>query len=94
MGKTKLYSDDIWMGDVQSDIFKGGPEYELNTKPVEFGFTLGVGITFPLSSKSLFIEGYYYRGLTNIYDEENADTNQIKNIGFQIKFGFLFSLNK
>ena len=75
------------------DLFKP----ELITNSVDLGLNFGAGISFPLGIIDLFLEAQYSLGLTNLTDEEfflfpellNPD---IKNKGFQIKAGLLFTL--
>jgi len=75
------------------DLFKP----ELITNSVDLGLNFGAGISFPLGIIDLFLEAQYSLGLTNLTDEEfflfpellNPD---IKNKGFQIKAGVLFTL--
>jgi len=84
---TEILEDEIL------DLFKP----ELITNSVDLGLNFGAGFSFPLGIMDLFFEAQYSLGLTNITDEEfflfpellNPD---IKNKGFQIKAGLLFSL--
>jgi hypothetical protein len=70
---------------------------ELITNSVDLGLNFGAGFSLPLGIIDIFLEAQYSLGLTNITDEEfflfpqllNPD---IKNKGFQIKAGLLFSL--
>ena len=84
---TEILEDEIL------DLFKP----ELITNSVDLGLNFGAGISFPLGIIDLFLEAQYSLGLTNLTDEEfflfpellNPD---IKNKGFQIKAGLLFTL--
>ena len=77
------------------------------TRRIDFGLGVGAGITIPVRFISLFIEGRYTMGLSNLQKggtfevsagslafpiEFDKDDNQYKNRGFRILAGVAFSL--
>ena len=69
----------------------------LKTNSVDYGLNFGAGIDFPLGIIDLFLEAQYSLGLNKLTDEEffifpDILNPEIKNKGFQIKAGLLFSL--
>ncbi|MHA2101325.1 MAG: porin family protein [Candidatus Kariarchaeaceae archaeon] len=79
-------------------------EPEIKTKSIDYGLNFGAGIAFPLGIIDLFLEAQYSLGLTELNDEDfrifptnipifpDVIISKIKNKGFQIKAGLLFTL--
>ncbi len=77
--------------DVISYIPSDEREQKLETKSTDFVLNFGGGITIPLKTVNLFIEGQYNLGLTNVNDDPEDDM-KIKTKGIQVKAGILFPL--
>jgi opacity protein-like surface antigen len=60
-------------------------------KSIDFGINFGAGVSFLMGNNTLFLEGQYGLGLSNILDVEGAETT-IKNKGIQIKGGITFPI--
>ena len=87
--------------------FKG--DMEEVTRRIDFGLGFGAGITIPIRFFSLFIEGRYTLGLSNLQRggtfevsagpmaipiEFDKEDDKYKNRGFQILAGIAFSLGR
>jgi hypothetical protein len=76
------------------------------TKTVDFGLGLGTGFNFPLGKGSVFLDGRYAAGLTNLNKggtvefksgdmvivEEISPSDEISTKGFQIMLGYTFPI--
>jgi opacity protein-like surface antigen len=95
-GDLKVEVDKYFINgqDVTSQISSDDREIELKTKSTDFGLTFGAGILFPVGNNHFFIEGQYNIGLTNIYDDEDPDVNDVKTKGIQIRAGIFFPLGR
>lgn len=62
------------------------------SKSIDFGVTFGAGLTFAAGSNSVFFEGRYALGLTNLNDDPNDPNTDIKSKGIQIMGGITFPL--
>lgn len=60
-------------------------------KDLDFGLDFGAGVSFPAGNNSVFVEGRYALGLSNINDDPQ-DPTDIKNKGIQIMAGITFPL--
>ena len=60
-------------------------------KDSDTGLCIGIGANIPTGRGKFIIQGQYTRGFKNILnlDESNGS---LKNLGFHLKLGFLFSL--
>jgi opacity protein-like surface antigen len=70
--------------------FEDGPEYDGKdeTKSTDFGLAIGGGVEVPHGNLTLFAEGRYVLGLTNINDEiDQSGESTVKNRGLQIFVG-------
>jgi len=70
-------------------------------KSIDFGLAFGAGIKIPAGNSSIFIQGRYGLGLTDISDERNIDDTDddlfgisLKNKGFQIMTGITFPVGQ
>lgn len=59
---------------------------------MDFGLGFGAGVSFPLGTNALFVEGRYALGLSNINDDPEDPDTQIKNKGIQVIAGITFPL--
>ena len=70
-------------------------EQNLKNESIDFGLNFGAGISFPLGAIDMFFQAQYNLGLTDLNDEapqEGVQQDVIKNRGFQVTAGVLFSL--
>jgi hypothetical protein len=78
-------------------------EPEIKTNSIDYGLNFGAGIAFPLGIIDLFLEAQYSLGFSELNDEAfrffppfapfpDVIISEIKNKGFQIKAGLLFTL--
>jgi hypothetical protein len=77
---------------------------EIETNSIDYGLNFGAGISFQLGIIDLFLEVQYSLGLSKLNDEDflifppdvpifpDIVISEIKNKGFQIKAGLLFTL--
>ena len=93
MGDATLEMDKATLNgeDVISFIPSDEREQKLETKSNDFLLNFGGGVTIPLKTVSIFIEGQYNLGLTNVNDDPE-DNTEIKSTGIQVKAGILFPL--
>lgn len=61
------------------------------TKSTDFGLAFGAGVSFPAGNNSVFVEGRYALGLSDINDDATDDT-KIKTKGIQFMAGVTFPL--
>jgi len=63
-------------------------------KSTEFGVNFGAGVSFPAGNNSIFVEGRYSLGLSDIVKDEEGEDNSgsLKNKGIQIMGGVAFPL--
>ncbi len=71
-----------------------GEELDLKDflKSTDFGLNFGGGISFPAGNNSIFVEGRYALGLSNINDDPDDPDTKIKNKGIQFMAGVAFPL--
>ncbi len=62
------------------------------TKSTDFGLDFGAGISFPAGNNSIFVEGRYALGLSNINDDPEDPNTDVKNKGIQFMAGITFPL--
>jgi len=93
MGDATIEMDKATLNgeDVISYIPSDEREQKLETKSNDFILNFGGGVTIPLKTLSIFIEGQYNLGLTNLNDDPE-DNTEIKTKGIQVKAGILFPL--
>lgn len=60
-------------------------------KDIDFGLDFGAGVSFPAGNNSIFMEGRYALGLSNINDD-SQDPTDINNKGIRIMGGITFPL--
>lgn len=81
--------------DVTSIIPRELIDQELKNESIDYGLKFGAGISLPLGAIDMFFQAQYNLGLTNLNDEapqEGVQQDVIKNRGFQVTAGVLFSL--
>ncbi len=61
---------------------------------IDFGLGFGAGLSFPAGNNSLFVEGRYALGLTNINDDPEDAQTEVKTREIQILAGVIFQLGK
>jgi opacity protein-like surface antigen len=67
-------------------------------KSIDFGLGFGAGVSFPAGNNSIFVEGRYALGLTDVNDEPvdpedpDAPKTKIKTKGIQLMAGITFPL--
>jgi hypothetical protein len=61
-------------------------------KSLDFGVDFGAGVSFPMGNNSLFVEGRYALGLSNLNDDPDFPDGKIKTRGIQIFAGITFPL--
>jgi hypothetical protein len=64
-----------------------------NLKNWDYGYSYGAGLSIPFSGFSLFAEGRYYKGLNDIYDIEDDDT-EIFTEGMEYYAGLTFPIGQ
>lgn len=76
---------------------KGGPEpgtvdLKDEAKGIDVGLVMGVGVGFPMGSKTISFEARYDLGLMNIFDKEEGETEEpeVKNKVISILVGIGF----
>ncbi|MCH6560605.1 PorT family protein [candidate division KSB1 bacterium] len=72
--------DDMEEQDIKDDV-----------KNFDFGLAFGGGVSLPMGNNTVFVEGRYSLGLSDINDDPNDDT-KIKTKGIQIMAGITFPL--
>jgi len=72
--------DDMEEQDIKDDI-----------KSIDFGLAFGGGVSLPMGNNTVFVEGRYSLGLSDINDDSSDDT-EIKTKGIQIMAGITFPL--
>jgi hypothetical protein len=89
---------------VNGDVFKG--DLKDITKSFDVGLGFGVGISFPFGKTSVFVEGRYTLGLTDLFNAgqvewksgditvegEGFEGSELFTKGFQIMIGFTIPL--
>jgi opacity protein-like surface antigen len=82
------------IGILLSNKVTNGGEVDIKdeTKSTDFGVGFGAGVSFPAGSSSIFIEGRYTLGLTNVNDDPNDPDTDIKTKGIQFFGGVTFPL--
>jgi len=97
LDETKLTIDKVtvngedFTGNIPNELL----EQELKNDSIDFGLSLGAGLSFPIGVINMFFQAEYNLGLTNINDEEpqvDVQQDEIKTRGFEITGGVLFSL--
>lgn len=61
-------------------------------KSIDFGLGFGAGVSFPMGKNSVFVEGRYALGLTNIIDDPEDTGAEMKTKGIQVFAGITFPL--
>lgn len=89
--KLKINKATINGQDVTNMIPADEREQTLELKSTDYLLCLGGGIAIPVGQLSVFAEGRYDLGLTDVNNDPNDDT-KIKTRGIQIKAGLLISL--
>lgn len=64
------------------------------TKSIDFGLGFGAGVSFPAGNNSLFVEGRYALGSTNLNDDPEDSETSIKTRGIQVMAGVTFPLGQ
>ncbi|MCH8019850.1 PorT family protein, partial [candidate division KSB1 bacterium] len=72
--------DDMEEQDIKDDV-----------KNIDFGLAFGGGVSLPMGNNTVFVEGRYSLGLSDINDDSSDDT-EIKTKGIQIMAGITFPL--
>ncbi len=72
--------DDMEEQDIKDDV-----------KNIDFGLAFGGGVSLPMGNNTVFVEGRYSLGLSDINDDSSDDT-KIKTKGIQIMAGITFPL--
>jgi len=74
---------------------EGGVSAEIDVKDdiksIDFGLAFGGGVSLPMGNNTIFVEGRYSLGLSDINDDSSDDT-EIKTKGIQIMAGITFPL--
>jgi hypothetical protein len=81
--------------DITNQIPDNEKEIELKSNSFDIGMNFGGGLSIPLKSFTLFIEGQYSLGLLDVNNQEpepGFEKTQIRNRGFQAKLGISFPL--
>lgn len=63
-----------------------------DVKSIDFGLTFGGGVSLPMGNNTVFVEGRYSLGLTDINDDSDPNADKIKTKGIQIMAGITFPL--
>lgn len=69
-------------------------EQKIETKKIDYGLNFGAGISFPVAITDLFFSIQYNLGLSDLNKEQvdqNEENIKLKNKGFQVKTGILFT---
>jgi len=64
------------------------------TQSIDFGIGFGAGVNFPVGRNSIFIQGRYALGLTNISDDPDDPESKLKTRGIQVMAGLTFSVGQ
>jgi len=64
------------------------------TKSIDFGVGFGGGVSFPAGTNSIFVEGRYALGLTNINDDPEDPDTDVKTKGIQVMAGITFPIGQ
>jgi len=72
-----------------AEVLFAGQTYdaEPEVKKTDFGLGFGGGLRVPAGRASLFVEGQYTLGLTNVDVEPDQDSAATRSRGFQLKLG-------
>ena len=94
---TKLTIDNVTVNgeDFTSNLPNELLEQELKNESIDFGLSLGAGLSFPIGVIDMFFQAQYNLGLTDINDEEPQEgiiQDEIKTRGFEVTGGVLFTL--
>lgn len=78
---------------LSAKVEAGGQEQDIkdDVKSIDFGVAFGAGVGIPAGNNTVFIEGRYALGLTDVNDDSN-DPTEIKTKGIQIFAGITFPL--
>ena len=68
-----------------------GEDIKDDVKSIDFGIAFGGGVSLPMGNNTVFVEGRYSLGLTDINDDPTDDT-KFKTKGIQIMAGITFPL--
>ncbi len=68
-----------------------GEDVKDDIKSIDFGLAFGGGVSLPMGNNTIFVEGRYSLGLSDINDDSSDDT-EIKTKGIQIMAGITFPL--
>lgn len=93
LGDNKLELEKITVNgiDVTNMVPANEREEKLDTKSTDFILNFGGGIKIPVGKFSIFLEGQYNLGLTDVNDDPDSE-QKINTRGLQIKAGALFPL--
>lgn len=82
------------IGFLLSAKVSNGEEVDIkdDTKSIDIGLGFGAGVSFPAGNNSVFVEGRYALGLTNINDDPDDPDTEVKNKGIQVIAGITFPL--
>lgn len=78
-------------GNIPSELM----EQELKNESIDFGLSIGAGLSFPIGVIDMIFQAQYNLGLTNINNEdpqEGVQQDEIKTRGFEVTGGVLFTL--
>ena len=89
-GKSLFEFETVIDGETIEDDIEFDDEDEFSR--LELSASLGAGVSFSVGPGKLFFETRYLLGVTNLVDDETDA--KIKNVGFSLSAGFLFSLGK
>lgn len=97
LDNTKLTIDNVTVNgeDFTDNIPNELLEQELKNDSVDFGLSIGAGLSFPIGIINMFFQAQYNLGLTDINDEEpqaGVQQDEIKTRGLEITGGVLFTL--
>ena len=68
-----------------------GEDIKDEVKSIDFGIAFGGGVSLPMGNNTVFVEGRYSLGLTDVNDDPTDDT-KFKTKGIQIMAGITFPL--
>jgi opacity protein-like surface antigen len=79
---------------LSSKLTNGGEEdLKDQTEDIDFGLNFGAGLSFPAGTNTIFVEGRYALGLTDIAKEGTGEEDEkVKTNGIQIMAGVTFPL--
>ena len=61
-----------------------------DVKSIDFGLTFGGGVSLPMGNNTVFVEGRYSLGLSDINDDSDPNADKVKTKGIQIMAGITF----